>query len=81
MIAAPLIQVPPPGVFYTYFYNHTRRPRLEKLLYRYIGLCGSGSSNGFFNHFWIQVAVSLIKLKPPHGGFRSEMAVAKPFQN
>jgi hypothetical protein len=26
------------------------------------------------NHFWIQVAVSL--LKSPHGGFRSETAVA-----
>jgi hypothetical protein len=25
------------------------------------------------NHFWIQVAVSL--LKPPHGGFRIETAV------
>jgi len=30
------------------------------------------------NHFWIQVAVSL--LKPPHGGFRSETAVTKPFR-
>ena len=26
----------------------------------------SRSPNRFFNHFWIQVAVSL--LKPPHGG-------------
>jgi hypothetical protein len=26
------------------------------------------------NHFWIQVAVSLLKLKPPHGGFRIETA-------
>jgi hypothetical protein len=26
------------------------------------------------NHFWIQVAISL--LKPPHGGFRRETAVA-----
>jgi hypothetical protein len=34
----------PPGVFYTYFYNHARRLRLEKLLY--IGL--SRSPNGFF---------------------------------
>jgi hypothetical protein len=32
----------------------------------------------FFKCFWIQVAVSL--LKPPHGGFRIETAVAKPFR-
>jgi hypothetical protein len=29
----------------------------------------------FLKHFWIQVAVLL--LKPPHGGFRSETAVAR----
>jgi hypothetical protein len=33
-----------PGVFYTYFYNHARRLRLEKLLYLEL----SRSSNGFF---------------------------------
>jgi hypothetical protein len=33
----------------------------------------------FFNNFWIQVAVSL--LKPPHGGLRNETAVAQPLQN
>ena len=32
----------------------------------------------FFKCFWIQVVVSL--LKPPHGGFRSETAVTKPFR-
>jgi hypothetical protein len=37
---------PTPGVFYTYFYNHARRLRLEKILY----LEPSRSSNGYFNH-------------------------------
>jgi hypothetical protein len=32
----------------------------------------------FLKYFWIQVAVAL--LKPPHGGFRSETAVTKPFR-
>jgi hypothetical protein len=30
------------------------------------------------NHFWIQVTVLL--LKPPHGGLGSETAVTKPFR-
>ena len=46
-----------PGVFYTYFYNHAHRLRLEKLLY----LEPSRSSNGFFKYFWIQVAISEAK--------------------
>ena len=33
-----------PGVFYTYFYNHAHRLRLEKLLYLEL----SRSPNGFF---------------------------------
>jgi hypothetical protein len=49
-----------PGVFYTYFYDHARRLRLEKLLY--IELPRSA-----------QVAVLL--LKPPHGGFGSETVI------
>ena len=58
-----------PGVFYTHFYNHARRLRLEKLL------CAESFlevPTDFLNHIWIQVAVSL--LKPSHGGFRSETA-------
>jgi hypothetical protein len=43
-----------PGVFYTLFYNHARRLRLEKLLYPEL----SRSPNGFLNYFWIQAAVS-----------------------
>jgi hypothetical protein len=33
-----------PGVFYTYFYNHAHRLRLEKILYLEL----SRSPNGFF---------------------------------
>jgi hypothetical protein len=58
-----------PGVFYTYFYNHARRLRLEKLLCLKL----SRSPNGFFKvpYFWIQ---------DPGGGFRSKTAVTKPFR-
>ena len=67
-----------PGVFYTYFYNHARRLRLEKLFIQSF----LEVPTGFFKYFWIQVAVSLSLslLKPPHGGFRSETAVTKPFR-
>jgi hypothetical protein len=34
-----------------------------------------GAPADIFSHFWIQVAVSLSLLKPPHGGFRIETAV------
>jgi hypothetical protein len=51
------IRVGPRGVFYTCFYNHAHRLRLEKLLYLEL----SRSSNGFFKCFWIQVAVSEVK--------------------
>ena len=54
-----------PGVFYTYFYNHAHRLRLEKLLYLEL----PRSSNGFFK-----------PLLDPGGGFRSETAVTKPFR-
>jgi hypothetical protein len=58
-------QVWAPQLFYTYAYqyNHAHRLRLVKLLR--VELSRS---------FWIQVTVSLLKL--PHGGFRSEAAVA-----
>ena len=59
---------PKAKAFYAYSYNHAHRLALEKL---YMEL--SRSPTDFFNHFWIQVAVSL--LQPPHGGFRSETAV------
>jgi hypothetical protein len=59
----------PPPLFYTYFYSHARRLRLEKLSYLEL----SRSPNGISNHFWIQVVVSL--LKPPHGVLRIETAV------
>jgi hypothetical protein len=63
-----LDQVSTPQLFYAYFYNHARRLRLEKLLYLEL----SRSPTGFLNHFWTQIAVSL--LKPPNGGFRIETA-------
>ena len=54
----PFIQVGPwPLVFYTYFYNIAHRLRLEGFL---------EVPADILNHFWIKVAVSL--LKPPHGG-------------
>jgi hypothetical protein len=55
-----------PGVFYAHFYNHAHRLRLEKLLCLEL----SRSPNGL-----------LKALLDPGGGFRSEMAVTKPFQN
>jgi hypothetical protein len=54
-----------PGVFYTNFYNHAHRPRLEKLLYLEL----SRSPNGFFK-----------ALLDPGGGLTSETA-ARRFQN
>ena len=58
-------QVSTPQLFYTHFYNHAHSLRLEKLLY----LEPSRSPNGFFK-----------PLLDPGGGFRSEMAVTKPFR-
>jgi hypothetical protein len=51
-----------PQLFYKYFYNHASRLPLEKLLPLELSI---ECPTDFFNHFWIQVAVSL--LKPPHG--------------
>ena len=63
-----------PGVFYTYFYNHAHRLRLEKLLYVEL----SRSSNGFFKPLLDSGGILL--LKPPHGGLRSETVVTQPLQ-
>ena len=63
------MQVRPPGYF-TYIPITTPAASASKKYYAYGFL---EAPTGFFNHFWIQVAVSL--LKPPHGGFRSKMAV------
>jgi hypothetical protein len=51
-----------PGLFYTYFYNHAHRLRLEKLLYIEL----SRSSNGFFK-----------VLLYPGGGLPSETAARR----
>jgi hypothetical protein len=62
------IQGGPPGYFiHTYFYNHARRLRLDKLLYRYLEL--SRSPSGYF----------FKPLLGPDGGFTSETA-ARRFQ-
>ena len=52
-----------PQLFYTYFYNHAHRLRLEKLLLYIQSFLLSGSSNGFFK-----------QLLDPGGGFASETA-------
>jgi hypothetical protein len=57
-------------VFYACFYDHARLTRLAKLLYLGLSRIISGE---FFNHFWIQVAVSEVK-RPLHGRFGSETA-------
>jgi hypothetical protein len=65
-----------PGVFFTYFYNHVHRLRLEKLLYVEL----SRSSNGYFKPRLdpgggfaseTDAAVSEVK-RPLHGRFGSE---------
>jgi hypothetical protein len=68
-------------VFYTYFYNHARRLRLEKLLYLEPSIIASRSRspNGFLNHIWIQVAVLLLEL-PSDEGCGIETAVTRQFQ-
>jgi hypothetical protein len=55
-----------PGVFYTYFYNHDRRLRLEKLLY----IEPSRSPTGFFK-----------PLLGPDDGFTSETAERRSFRS
>jgi hypothetical protein len=64
-MSATAIQGEIPEVFYTYFYNHARRLRLEKILYLEL----SRSPNGFFK-----------ALLDPGGRFASE-AAARRFQN
>ena len=56
-----------PGVFYTHFYNHAHRLRLEKLLYVELSRSSSG-------HFKFKL------LLDPGGSFTSE-AAARRFQN
>jgi hypothetical protein len=52
---------PPGTLLYKYFFNHVRRLRLEV-------------PRDILNHFWIQVAVLI--LKTPHGGFIIETEAA-----
>jgi hypothetical protein len=65
---SPLVLTWTPGVFYTYFYDHAHRLRLEKLLCLEL----PRSPNGFFfKYFWIQVAVLEVK-RPLRNRFGSE---------
>jgi hypothetical protein len=64
-----VIQGGPPGVFCTYFYNHARRLRLEKLLYTELSMIKVPAD--ILNYFWIQVAVSEVK-RPLRNRFKSK---------
>jgi hypothetical protein len=66
-----LDRVSTPQLFYTYFYNHAHRLRLEKLLY----LEPSGSSNGFLK--LLLDPDGGFTSEPPNGGFRSETAISE----
>ena len=73
MHVSPPVSSLAPGVFYTYFYNHAHRLRLEKLLYLEL----SRSPNGFFKalQFYFlnrRTAVSEVK-RPARNRFGSEM--------
>jgi hypothetical protein len=74
-ISVPLIQVGPPGYF---IHVPITTPIVSALKNYYISSFLEAPA-GILKNFWIQVVVLL--LKPPHGGFRSETAVTKPFRN
>jgi hypothetical protein len=57
------IQVRPPG----YFTNVSITTPIVSALKNYYRYSFLEAPTDILNHFWIQVAVSL--LKPPHGGF------------
>jgi hypothetical protein len=63
------IQVGPPG----YFIHVSITTPAVSALKNYYRWSFLEVPTDILNHFWIQVAVSI--LKPPHGGFRSETAV------
>jgi hypothetical protein len=61
MNGSPLLSSWTPGVFYTYFYNHARRLRIEKLLY--LGL--SRSSNNYFKPLLDPGGTAVSEVKRP----------------
>ena len=74
IISVTVIRVGPPGYF---THVSTTTPIVSALKNYYVwGFLEVPTD--FIKCFWIQVTVSL--LKPPHGGFRSETAVTKPFR-
>jgi hypothetical protein len=64
-----VIQGGPPG----YFVNVSIATPVVSALKNYYTQIFLEVPADILNHFWIQIAVSI--LKPPHGGFRSETAV------
>ena len=77
-ISSDLDPFPTPRVFCTYFYNHNHAHRLRLCVGLYTVLIEVPTD--ILNQFWVQVAVLLLILKPPHGSFRSETGVTLPFQ-
>ena len=73
-IPVTVIQGGPPG----YFIHISITTPIVSALKNYYRQSFLEAPTDFLNHFWIQVAVSL--LKPPHGGFRSKTAATKPFR-
>jgi hypothetical protein len=72
IISVPLIQVRPPGHFIRISIT---TPVVSAWKNYYIqGFLEVPMD--FLNHFWIQMAVSLLNLKPPCGGFRSKTGVS-----
>ena len=55
--------LPGPGVFHTYPYNHAQRFRLDLTNILYLELSIIEAPTGILNHFWIR------------GGFRSETSI------
>jgi hypothetical protein len=69
MAPAPLFQARPPG----YFSHVSITTPVVSALKNYYVWSFLDVSTDILNHFWIQVALSL--LKQTHGGFRIETAV------
>jgi hypothetical protein len=74
-ISAPVVQVGPLG----YFVNISITTPIASALKNYYKIDISRSSNGYFKPL-LDPGGGFIP-RQPHGGFRSETAVTKPFRN
>jgi hypothetical protein len=81
-MSAPLIQGGPSGYFIQISITTPAVSALRNYynLYLELFLSTVGVPADTLYHFWIQVAVSLLKLKPPNGSFRSETADTQLFR-